>query len=152
MAAVKLTTEQRFWSKVRKTDSCWLWTACVNACGYGSFHPEKGNCLAHRFAWQITNGPIPNGLNVLHRCDTPACVKTDHLFLGNHRDNMRDCARKGRFPDRRGELHPYVKLTETDVIAIRTDTRSNYAIAKSYGRASGCIWNIKQRRTWKHLP
>lgn len=91
--------EERFWSKVEKTDGCWLWTACVDQAGYGKFGEggQGGRTLrAPRVSYEWAYGPIPDGLYVLHRCDTPACVRPDHLFLGNAKDNALDVAKKGR--------------------------------------------------------
>lgn len=94
-------TIDRFWSKVNKSDGCWLWTGS-RARGYGQVvGPRNGgeqpHWYTHRFAWEITHGAIPRGLCVCHHCDTPLCVRPDHLFLGTHQDNMQDAARKGRF-------------------------------------------------------
>ena len=89
----------RFWAKVQKTDGCWLWTGGLKVAGYGGFYTDRRgrSVLAHRVAWELTNGPIPEGLDCLHTCDTPSCVRPDHLFLGTHADNMQDAARKGKF-------------------------------------------------------
>jgi hypothetical protein len=93
--------EERFWEKVAKGDGCWLWTASLGSTGYGQIcvRDEKGQyrqTKAHRVSWILTNGPIPGGLQVLHKCDNPPCVNPDHLFLGTAIDNMRDMAAKGR--------------------------------------------------------
>src|SRR5262245_50376469 len=103
MAVKYLTREDRFWAKVNKTDGCWLWTAQVNNKGYGRFyyypktetHRRSWGIYAHRLSWMLANGEIPEGMNVLHRCDTPACVNPEHLFLGTQADNMHDCKIKG---------------------------------------------------------
>ena len=91
---------RRFWSKVQPTEGCWLWTGARSTEGYGyiGVGPRRNHkdVLAHRLMWELTYGPIPNGLWVLHRCDTPSCVRPDHLFLGTHQDNMDDMKRKGR--------------------------------------------------------
>lgn len=87
---------ERFWAKVNKTDSCWLWTANTSPQGYGSWGCNKRSLRAHRVAYYLHNGPIAAGLSVCHRCDTPACVNPAHLFLGTHTDNMRDSLKKGR--------------------------------------------------------
>lgn len=92
----------RFWSKVSKSDDCWLWMASrcgyryKSGGGYGQFVKGRNVWYAHRVSWTIQNGSIPDGLQVLHRCDNPFCVKPDHLFLGTQLDNMKDCRSKGR--------------------------------------------------------
>ena len=87
-----------FWPKVRKTSDCWLWTAACNEHGYGCFMYKSILRKAHRTAWEIEVGRIPKGKCVLHHCDTPACVKPSHLYLGTQLDNMRDILRRGRNP------------------------------------------------------
>ena len=86
---------ERFWEKVNKTDKCWLWTGGKASDGYGSFNYDGGQ-RAHRFSWELHFGKIPSGLLVLHHCDTPGCVRPDHLFLGTQADNAKDMWRKGR--------------------------------------------------------
>lgn len=92
----------RFWRFVRKTDGCWWWTGSANARGYGSIRPATGSSvrgkakMAHRLAWELANGPIPEGHYICHRCDNPSCVNPAHLFVGTPSDNMRDCVAKGR--------------------------------------------------------
>lgn len=104
--------EERFWSKVEKTDTCWIWTAAkIN--GYGVFWHSGKNMKAHRLSYEAAFSPIPIGLYVLHHCDVPSCVNPAHLFLGTQRDNIQDMDSKGRgrrgiFP---GESAPAAKLT-----------------------------------------
>lgn len=90
----------RFWSHVDKGDGCWLWTAHRSEQGYGVFSLAGKNRRAHRISYALHHGPIPAGQMVCHRCDTPACVRPGHLFLGTGRDNAADCIAKGRFPFR----------------------------------------------------
>lgn len=94
------TPKVRFWRHVSKGPECWLWTGAPNSAGYGMVGEGPAGAdrkiLAHRLAWEIHFGPIPEGMFVCHHCDTPLCVRPDHLFLGTHTDNMRDMAAKGR--------------------------------------------------------
>ncbi len=93
-----LSPQERFWTKVAKGDNCWLWMQGKSA-GYGRFNLWRGpshSVLAHRYAWELTYGPIPDDLPVLHRCDNPPCVRPDHLFLGTQADNLRDMHTKNR--------------------------------------------------------
>lgn len=88
---------ERFWERVDKSGECWVYTGYTNPKGYGVVGLESGNKFAHRVAWELTNGLIPDGLWVLHRCDNPPCVRPEHLWLGDNTDNQRDSVRKGRW-------------------------------------------------------
>ena len=95
------TLAQRFWSKVVKSkhpDGCWVWTGARGSKGYGSLaRGERGlTRLTHRISWEMHHGPIPDGMCVCHHCDSPPCIRPDHLFLGTDSDNMRDMNAKGR--------------------------------------------------------
>ncbi len=104
-------TAQRFWSKVNKTGPlwnnipCWLWTVARTSTGYGHFNLDGRSVKAHRAAWEITHGPIPDKLLVLHRCDRPLCCNPAHLFLGTPADNSRDMVQKNRHGSQRGNRH-----------------------------------------------
>jgi hypothetical protein len=75
---------------------CWLWAGKTSPGGYGKIVVKGRNIRAHRLAYELVHGPIKDGLWVLHRCDTPACIWPGHLWLGSVKDNNRDMARKGR--------------------------------------------------------
>ena len=88
----------RFWAKVdrRSDDDCWRWTGGTNHAGYGHFGFDGRTYRSHRLSWEIAHGPISDGLQVLHRCDVPACVNPAHMFLGTPLENARDRSAKGR--------------------------------------------------------
>jgi hypothetical protein len=90
---------ERFMSKVDKRgdDECWEWQAGKNPRGYGQFSFKGRQKMAHRVIWILTNGPIPAGFFICHKCDNPSCVNPAHLFPGTPLDNTRDCISKGRF-------------------------------------------------------
>lgn len=91
-----MTDEEKFWSKVVKSEGCWEWQGAKRSNGYGVIYKKGKSTQAHRFSWMITSGAIPEGMYVCHKCDNRPCVRPDHLFLGTHTDNMRDCGAKGR--------------------------------------------------------
>jgi hypothetical protein len=86
----------RFWRNVQKTPTCWLWTGAYQKPGYGKIGDGSHSKYAHRVSWELQAGAIPHGLQVLHRCDNPQCVRPDHLFLGTQADNVADMYAKGR--------------------------------------------------------
>src|SRR3990167_1944062 len=88
----KTDPASRFWQKVDKhgPDECWPYTGASGSTGYGMFWLDGKNVHANRAAWLLTNGPIPDGINVLHECDNPPCVNPVHLFLGTDMDNVHD--------------------------------------------------------------
>ena len=107
----EVSATDRFWSKVDKSaghgpnGDCWVWTARRNLDGYGQFRPSSwrsGGKLvsAHVFSYRESFGEFDAGLQVLHRCDNPACVRAEHLFVGTQVDNMQDALAKGRHPSK----------------------------------------------------
>lgn len=149
MAYSKIPLEQRFWSRVKKTDGCWLWTGSFGNNGYGQISESDKNLSTHRVSWELHYGPIPDGMSVLHQCDNKQCVRPDHLFLGSRGDNNRDRALKGR--SARGEHHGQSKLTQVQVIRIRqlySEGLSDRKIAKMFSVARHTIREIVEHRTW----
>ena len=130
---------------------CWLWDGAVHGNGYGWVIRQYRQLQAHRVSWIIHRGEIPQGMCVLHKCDTPICVNPDHLFLGTHNDNARDRVRKRRGGDLSGKNNSQAKLTEENVRAIRADARSQLAIAAAYGISQTNVGFIKRRITWQHV-
>ena len=86
----------RFFAKVNKTDTCWLWTGFIDSGGRGRFYFNGRATSAHRVSYELFVDEILEGLLVCHRCDVSACVNPDHLFVGTQTDNMHDCSEKGR--------------------------------------------------------
>ena len=130
---------------------CTLWLSEKNAFGYGIITYNSKQMKVHRATWELVNGPIPDGLHVLHSCDVPACRTVGHLFLGTNDDNVADKVAKGRQSRLLGEAHGRAKLTAEQVIAIRSDMRAKRTIADDYGVSDAVVINIQKRKIWKHI-
>ena len=131
---------------------CWLWIRSGNEQGYGSFWLNKRGMAAHRASWILHRGPIPEGMQICHKCDVPSCVNPDHLFLGTQQDNMDDCRRKDRM--QRGEERAISKLRAEDIPAIRRRIGrgdSLASIGRDYGVRFQSIQAIRDGRTWTHV-
>jgi hypothetical protein len=129
--------------------NCWLWTACRDVNDYGIIRVDGKNMQAHRASWIIHFGEIPQGVNVLHSCDTPPCVNPKHLFLGTQLDNIRDCIAKGRRGDQSGEEHARAKLNATDVLEIRNSGDNIQQLSERFKMSRTAISYIRSRTTWK---
>ncbi len=150
------TVIERFYAKISKIpteNGCLDWTGHLSR-GYGRFSIGDEFFQSHRFAWELVNGPIPEGMFVCHHCDRRSCCRVDHLFLGTQADNMRDREAKGRGADHSGEKHGRAKLTEAQVIEIRSPRFAGWsqpAIAEHFGVSRGTIGFILLRKNWTHL-
>jgi len=141
--------KQRFWAKVNKTETCWLWTGHVNR-DRGQFKmPEK--CLyAHRVAWLLVGNTIPDGHVIRHKCRSKNCVNPDHLETGTQADNMADMIRDGT--STRGTKHGNCKLTEDQVRMIRArNTENQTRLAKEFGVSNITIHSILTGKNWSWL-
>ncbi len=153
----KPTTKEvaRFWGKVQKTDSCWLWIAALNTVGYGRFWYNKKMVGAHRFSYELSIGQIPKGIHVLHKkcCGNRSCVNPNHLYMGTNADNQRDRVMWGHFIF--GEAHNNAKLSEEDVLTIRSLRKNKgytYKIlADMFGVDQSHIFRIIHHQSWAHL-
>jgi hypothetical protein len=141
VAAHTFDLEQRFWSKVNKSDGCWVWTASRHKRGYGLFHQGRTR-IASVVSWEIANGTIPSGMLVCHRCDNPPCVRPDHLFLGTVSDNAVDSVQKGRAG----------LLKASDIPEIRSSAEKCRVLADRFGVHVATIRSVLKRRNWKHVP
>ncbi len=163
------TTEQRFWSHVRKGAKCWNWTA-GGVDGYGRLRVGRRMILAHRYSWELHNGPIPADMCVLHSCDVRSCIRPDHLFVGTKLDNSDDMIAKGgqrhtvasliaarrSHPDKfRGVGCHTAKLDADKVRFIRKLHASGGVTYKELGERFGVsgvnIAAVVTRKSWKHI-
>lgn len=147
---------ERFWSKAGVTDPslCWMWRASKDHHGYGIFSYHGARTTAHRVAYELSSGPIPDGLSVCHTCDHPACVNPAHLFAATYAENMADMRAKGR--GTHGEKHNFAKLSEKQVIDIRLKhsigATTQKELAEEYAVHQTTIFAVVHRINWKHLP
>ena len=148
-------TPESFWALTLRVGPCLEWTGCRSTDGYGLVKFRGSPWRAHRLAWTLARGPIPEGLFVCHTCDNRSCIELLHLFLGVHGDNMRDRKAKGGYRTAaRGERNGAAKLTETDVRQIR-ELRSSGAlvatIARRFHVSVRMVDGIVHHREWRHI-
>lgn len=163
----------RFWRFAPRGEptECWPWAGGIKRGGYGTFSISVDGrpftLGAHRVAYELSVGAVPEGMHVCHHCDNPACVNPAHLFLGTHTDNMRDMIAKGRarrrtgpFPQSalanraRGEDSVASKLTEAAVLRIKALLLigvSQTEIAEKHGVSKTCISQIARGDAWRHV-
>ena len=160
-----MTLKDRFWAKasIPSADCCWEWQAATK----GGKHPYgvigigrrgEGVARAHVLAYEWAFGPIPDGLNVCHKCDNPRCVNPEHLFLGTHGDNRRDCRNKGRsvdHPRQEGAANVNAKLTEDLVRYIRQYPSGQGSgllqLARDLGISYSTVKRVRSGKVWKWL-
>ena len=161
-----------FWEKVNKDGPtqphmdtpCWEWTGShvAGPFPYGLCGGRGNIRRSHRVSWQMENGPIPEGMEICHRCDNPPCVRPDHLFPGTQKENIADSIDKGRFNTQRerysqdyiGEGNPSAKITQADVIAIREllmNKRPQRLVAKMFSISKTQVARIGNRKSWQSI-
>ncbi len=149
-------TSAWFWAQILPSPSgCWEWTGGRNDKGYGTVRWDDKNRLAHRIAYTLAIGPIPDGLGVCHTCDNPPCCRPDHLFPGTQLDNIRDAKAKGRLNSRgfgAGEASPHSRLTDADVASIRVlaPTMTRVELGRRFGVTPQNISRIVTGKGWRH--
>ena len=148
--------KERFLSKIPAPNErgCMEWKACRNSKGYGQFGIDGRMRVATRIAYTLAKGQIPEGMLVCHTCDNPPCCNPDHLFIGSPKDNQSDKAIKGRCAPQAGSMNHYARLTESDVIQIRSMRESGSPVADLAHRFNvhqTTISKIVTRATWNHI-
>lgn len=150
------TLEQKFWKYVTPAGSndCWLWQGTTIRSGYGHIRHRDRDYAAHRIAYELAHGPIPDGLVVMHSCDNPGCVNVAHLSLGTHAENAQDKVRKGRAP--RNTAHVNTKITDAQVAEARRryfqENTPIKVLAKEYGIRWTTMNTIVFRQARKDVP
>lgn len=146
---------ERFWPKVRRAgdDDCWLWSGSLMTRGYGQFFWNGRPDGAHRVAWILTHGSIPDGLFVLHRCDVRPCCNPAHLFLGTHKHNMEDAQAKGTLHVPRPRKQTVTDAQCAEMLALyRAGMQQNH-IAQRFGvsKTYVCLLVKGKRRQYSDL-
>jgi hypothetical protein len=146
----------RFFRKVDKTETCWVWTGNTSRNGYGSIQSGgKGSATlsAHRLSYEMHKGQIPNGYVVMHSCDNPSCVNPDHLSVGTFKENTADMIGKGRKRTTapRGADNGKAKLNDSLVRYIRQSGKNTASIARELSLSANCIRSVRTGRTWSHV-
>lgn len=155
---------QRFWSKVKIQRGCWVWKATMDRHDYGKLlvgsrkDGTRRIRRAHRISYEIVRGEIPEGLQVLHKCDNPPCVRPSHLVLGTHKDNMSDMYAKNRRDHKKigrpGELHHNCKITSEIALEIRrlcADGKSQQEVGELFGLSQTHVGRIVRGERWTHV-
>jgi hypothetical protein len=130
---------------------CWIWLGATNSQGYGSVHIKGKQVKAHRLSWTAFKGTIPQNSLVLHKCDTPACVNPDHLFLGNAVDNSLDMLNKGRGNKAKGDSNGFAKMTPYAVRMARAYAFTAAELAARFGVSESTIERVRSRERWSHI-
>ena len=150
-----MSFQDRFWKKVEKTDTCWLWTAGTFYNGYGAVSVSGKAEYTHRVSYELHFGEIPDGMFVRHTCDNRGCVNPGHLFLGSPGNtHARGSNRRCRGPKMLGSSNPSAKLTEDDIEAIRRhywgDGVQQKVLAEQFKVSRSTICDIVNGKGWRH--
>lgn len=146
--------QDKFWQKIDRTGECWIWKRGRFKSGYGKVGYGCKQLRSHRIAFALSNGNIPDGLNVLHTCDNPPCCNPAHLWLGTDKDNAADCTAKNRRNPLMGSDNPVSKLSESVVLKMRkyhTNDTSYAELGRRFGVSRDAARKAVIGITWKHV-
>jgi len=148
-----VVNEPEFWSRVEKDQSGhWYWKGVKNWAGYGFLTRDGKRVYAHRYAYEVSHGPIPTGACVLHSCDFRLCVRPDHLHLGTRPQNSAEMVARGR--SQKGQDHSRALLTDAEVRAIHACREAGWTQARigvAFGISRSTAGLILQGKRWGHL-
>lgn len=164
-SAISSSDRERFESKIDVSggiDACWIWVGTRDQVGYGVFWLRRRNWKAHRVAWLLAGGMIPDGLCICHTCDVCWCVNPAHLWLGTGVENTADKVAKGRQSKgdahrrslvnrARGERQGLARLNEDLVREIRASELSSTELARRLGVGLSTVANVRRGNTWRHV-
>lgn len=134
-------------------EGCWEWKG-PRSNGYGVFNTGGKALRATRIAFEKAYGPSDRSMFICHKCDNPACIRPDHLFLGTAADNNADKIAKRRANGPSGSRNIKAKLTEKDVLEIRSRLSAGAAatsVAEEFGVSRGAIYAIQTKHSWRHI-
>lgn len=139
----------KFWSRVAIPSDfqCWEWQGKKNDSGYG----RVTGAMAHRVAYQLFNGPVPDDILIRHRCDNPGCCNPRHMLLGTNLDNMGDAVRRKRTARGRGHVNTRISERDAAYIKANPDRLTLRALAERFGIAVSTCSYIRSGRSWKYL-
>lgn len=146
----KVTEPELFWNLVERGEGCWLWKGALHRDGYGRFNRSRkgGMVIAHRYAWILANGAIPEGMDVLHSCDNPPCCNPAHMRLGTHDENMMEKQIRGRGHKLNADKAREIKRRFQRYGPRKTNAQE---LAAEFGVLPATIWSIATGRLWRHV-
>jgi hypothetical protein len=147
-----MTLGERFWKRVDRTGDCWEWQGQLSEKGYGQLQVQGKQKRAHRVSWELSNGPIPDGMVIMHRCDNPKCVRPEHLSVGTVADNNRDMQRKGRarFALLPGQRNGAAKLSDEQARQVSANRGQATAqeLVNMFGVSAATVYAIWRGSRW----
>lgn len=141
-------------SNLNPETGCRIWNGSKNKRGYGRLGVDNKLVQAHRYSYELSNGKIPDGLYVTHKCDTPACIEPTHLSVGSQQDNMDEMVQRCRSLHRKGSKNPKHTLIESDIPkirALRVSGMTYQSIASIFNVQLPTIWKVTSGKTWVHV-